>query len=287
VPWAVLFNHLYFITLTGVIVVTGSYSVNRLRFREFALREQLEAALEQIKEAESQLVHQAKMASLGQLSAGLMHEINNPLNFANTAVHLLKKRLRAVGGEAEPLAKPLADIQDGIKRVVAITSSLRDFTHPDTSSFEPVNLAEVVASAVRFVPLGRQEIALQVELPASLPAWGNANQLVHLFINLLQNAMDSLLEKGAPGKEIRIEGREAGAMAEIDFWDNGKGIEPEHLSRIYDAFFTTKKVGSGVGLGLNTCHRIVEQHQGRISVDSRANEYCRFSLALPRSKPAS
>lgn len=248
--------------------------------------EQLEEALEQIKETESQLVHQAKMASLGQLSAGLMHEINNPLNFANTAFHLLKKRLAASApADQSTLAKPLEDIQDGIRRVVAITSSLRNFTHPDDSTFESIALSEVVASAVRFVQIDREKIALHVEIPKPTLLYGNGNQLVHLFINLLQNSIDSLHEKGGAGKEIRISAATEGDKVEVRFRDNGKGIAREHLDHIYDAFFTTKKVGSGVGLGLNTCHRIVEQHKGQILVESEENLYCQFNLTFPRSQP--
>jgi signal transduction histidine kinase len=244
---------------------------------------QLEEALVLIKETESQLVHQAKMASLGQLSAGLMHEINNPLNFANTAFHILKKRLSAATIEPLALMKPLADIQDGIQRVVTITTSLRDFTHPDDSTFRPVNLTEVVASAIRFVQINRQQISLKVQIEPSIHLWGNSNQLVHLFINLLQNSIDSLHEKGGPSKEIRIDASLRGDQVETIFHDNGKGIAPDHLARVYDAFFTTKKVGSGVGLGLNICHRIVQQHKGQIFVESKENEYCQFRLIFPSS----
>ena len=147
------------------------------------------------------------MASLGQLSAGLMHEINNPLNFANTALHILKKRLASspVAGQ-ETLAKPLTDVQDGVQRVVGIVSSLRSFTHPDNSTFERVSLSEVVTSAVRFVQFDPQQISLKVDLPEPMELWGNKNQLIHLIINFLQNAIDSLHEKGAALKLIQVGG---------------------------------------------------------------------------------
>jgi signal transduction histidine kinase len=271
---------------TELMVRAGNIvSVYQLQKQLVRKTEQLEEALEEIKETESQLVHQAKMASLGQLSAGLMHEINNPLNFANTAFHLLKKRLVASPvGDQPTLTKPLNDIQDGIKRVVAITSSLRNFTHPDDSTFGPVDLFEVVTSSVLFVQIDRERISLQLEVPQPLQIWGNSNQLVHLFINLLQNSIDSLHEKDSPKKEIRIQAEVEGEKVAISLYDNGKGIAPADLTKIYDAFFTTKKVGSGVGLGLNTCHRIVEQHHGRITVESQLNEFCRFHLILPRSQ---
>ncbi|HUB68655.1 MAG TPA: ATP-binding protein [Candidatus Methylacidiphilales bacterium] len=261
-------------------------SVQNLQQQLVKKTDQLEHALEQIKETESQMVHQAKMASLGQLSAGLMHEINNPLNFANTAFHLLKKRLSATPpADLSSLSKPLADIQDGIKRVVEITTSLRTFTHPDTESFTIVDLGEAVASAVRFVQFDRQQMALHVSVPQPMMIRGNSNQLVHLFINMLQNSIDSLQEKNGAAKEIRIEASAKDDEIEVIFFDNGIGIAQEDLPRIYDAFFTTKKVGSGVGLGLNISHRIIEHHQGRIMVESKKNEYCRFRLIFPQAKP--
>jgi two-component system sensor histidine kinase PhcS len=226
------------------------------------------------------------MASLGQLSAGLIHEINNPLNFANTAFHILKKRLSASApADQSSLVKPLADIQDGIKRIVDITSGLRTFTHPDTLTFTQVNVLEAVTSAVRFVQIDRQQISLRIDIPQATLVLGNSNELIHLFINLLQNSIDSLQEKGAAQKELRIEASTQDNENELTFYDNGKGIAPDHLPRIYDAFFTTKKVGSGVGLGLNISHRIIEHHRGRIMVESQENEYCRFRIMFPQAKP--
>jgi len=102
---------------------------------------------------------------------------------------------------------------------------------------------------------------------------------------MVQNSIDSLSEKDQEPKEIRIEAKAMDEEIEITFYDNGAGIAADDLPRIYDAFFTTKKVGSGVGLGLNICHRIVEQHHGRIMVESQENEYCRFRIIIPRPKP--
>jgi len=248
---------------------------------------QLEAALEQIKETETQLVHQAKMASLGQLSAGLMHEINNPLNFANTALHLLKKRLTtSADGTTDKLSKPLIDIQDGISRVVAITSSLRSFTHPDDSTFSRVDLAEVIATALRFVQADSREIKVELNLAPSAEVWGNSNQLVHLIINLLQNSIDSLQRKNQPSKQIRLDLQVKGDEIEVVCYDNGEGISAEYLDKIFDAFFTTKKVGEGVGLGLNICHRIMTQHHGSIKVESDKGDFCRFTLSFPKYNPS-
>lgn len=249
---------------------------------------ELEAALEQIKTTEAQLVHQAKMASLGQLSSGLMHEINNPLNFANTASFLLKKRLQKIPVEdRESLEAPLKDLQEGIARVAGIISGLRSFIHPDTSNFTQVSLKEVVESAIRFVQIPTPEIDLQVDIPADLKAWANGNQLIHLLINLLQNSVDSLREKGAPEKRIKITGSLQSGRVVLTCEDNGKGIKAADQDKVFDAFFTTKPVGSGMGLGLNICYRIIQNHLGEIKFESQENEYCRIVIKLNQTKPNS
>ncbi|MDQ8186587.1 ATP-binding protein [Pelagicoccus sp. SDUM812002] len=242
----------------------------------------LEEALELIKQTETQMVQQAKMASLGQLSAGLLHEVNNPLNFATTSIHLIKKRLsRSPHPEPDLLEKPLADLHDGIRRVSEIVSSLREFTHPDTKRFDKVDLNAALENAIRFVQIPVSEISLKKDLQGAALIRGNQNQLVHLFINLLQNSVDSLREKGAEKREMNVSCQVDSERVHISFEDNGMGIEKEALARIFDAFFTTKKVGQGVGLGLSICHRIIQQHQGTVFVESEAGQWCRFSMTFP------
>lgn len=248
---------------------------------------ELEIALEQIKDTEAQLVHQAKMAALGQLSSGLMHEINNPLNFANTASHLLGKRLNNIEIEdREQLNLPLRDLQDGIRRVADIISSLRSFIHPDTSNFNGIVLKEAIETSARFVQIPASEIAVEIEIADDLKVWGNRNQLIHLFINLLQNAADSLREKAAPEKKIKIEAALQNGRILLICEDNGKGIKTAEKEKVFDAFFTTKPVGSGVGLGLNISYRIVQNHQGDIRVESQENEFCRFIITLHPNNPS-
>lgn len=243
----------------------------------------LEKALELIKQTETQMVQQAKMASLGQLSAGLLHEVNNPLNYATTSIHLLKKRLsKSPHPEPELLEKPLNDLHEGIRRVSSIVSSLREFTHPDATLFERIELSNTVKTAIRFVQISSAEISLNLKYEGSATIRGNQTQLVHLFINLLQNSVDSLRAKAAEEKEISIRCKTEDEIVTLEFEDNGNGIPKEELSRIFDAFFTTKKVGQGVGLGLSICHRIIQQHSGSVVVQSEEGEWCRFILTFPK-----
>ncbi|PAW78056.1 MAG: hypothetical protein B9S32_09215 [Verrucomicrobia bacterium Tous-C9LFEB] len=253
----------------------------QLQNRLSAKSKELEEALEQIKQTETHLVHQAKMASLGQLSAGLMHEINNPLNFANTAAHLIRKRLaNATLENRESIEKPLQDLMDGIGRVANIVGSLRSFTHPDSSDFGRVDVKDIIETAARFVQIDSMGIALDLKVEPGLAVRGNRNQLLHLLINLLQNASDSLREKSAAEKRIEVGAVLQNGHICLTCWDNGKGIKAQDLTKIFDAFYTTKRVGEGVGLGLSICHRIVKNHQGEIRVESQENEFCRFNVTL-------
>ena len=162
-----LVNNLYFLILTGIIVVTGSYFHSKSRLREFALRYQLDLNKQQLEtnnqqldlqnkeladtiqkltEAESQLVQSEKMASLGRMSAGIIHEINNPLNFATTGLFTLKKKSKYVAPEQQAeYTDILKDVEDGISRVKNIVSDLRLFTHPSTEHLDQIEAAEVVA----------------------------------------------------------------------------------------------------------------------------------------------
>ena len=154
-----IFNNFYFLVLTGVIVICGNHLFNRLRFREFVLRYELnqsrkalEASLQQLKENEMQLVQSEKLASLGRMSAGIIHEINNPLNFATTGLFTLRKKGRHLAPEQQAdYAEILTDVEDGLKRVQTIVSDLRMFTHPNTEQVDPVPVAEIVTPALRFL----------------------------------------------------------------------------------------------------------------------------------------
>ena len=137
---------------------------------------ELERALEQIKETEAQMVHQAKMASLGQMSAGLLHEVNNPLNIANTAVHILKKRLGKLSFEnPDAIETPLSDLIGNIRRAADIVGNLRSFSHPDTSNFGRLDLREIVQSAVTLTQARGSGIDLEISIPEKLAVWGNRN----------------------------------------------------------------------------------------------------------------
>lgn len=245
----------------------------------------LESTIEQLKETETQLVQSEKLASLGRMSAGIIHEINNPLNFAATGLFTLKNKTKHVAPEQqEEYQEIIKDVEEGITRVKNIVSDLRMFTHPETESRDQVEVADVVAAALRFLSnewKNRVEIVRTVAPEQTV--WGNKNKLIHVLVNLLQNSLDALKDKSFSGDKptIWIEGRTAPDKSVLVVRDNGTGIDSEHLDKIFDPFYTTKDVGDGMGLGLAICYRIVQDCGGRIAVRTEQGKFCEFTLEFP------
>jgi two-component system sensor histidine kinase PhcS len=287
-----LANNLYFLALTGIIVILGNHFFYRLRLSEFTLRYELdksskalESSLQQLKENEMQLVQTEKLASLGRMSAGIIHEINNPLNFAITGLFTLRKKGQNLAPEQQgDYTEILNDVEEGVKRVKTIVSDLQMFTHPETESRDQVEVAEVVASALRFLSNEwKDKVQIDQQIAGHQTIWVNKNKLIHLVTNLLQNSLDALKTKPFRDEKptIRIEGRVENGSSILSVRDNGPGIAPADVDKIFDPFFTTKDVGEGMGLGLSICYRIVKESGGRILVKTEPGKFCEFTLEFP------
>jgi two-component system sensor histidine kinase PhcS len=299
-------NNLYFLVLTGVIVITGSYVHTRWRFREFVLRFQLDASrkqleennlqldrqnseladtLQKLTEAESQLVQSEKMASLGVMSAGIIHEINNPLNYATTGLYSLRQKGKHLAPEQQAdFADILKDVEEGVSRVKNIVSDLRMFTHPSTDGHDQVEVAEVVEPSLRFLSNElKDKVCIERQWPEHQTVTANKQKLIHVCTNLLHNSLDALKTKTFTDEKptIWIEGRAENGRSLLTIRDNGPGIEAQHLNKIFDPFFTTKDVGEGMGLGLSICYRIMHESGGRISVRTEPGKFCEFTLEFP------
>jgi signal transduction histidine kinase len=251
--------------------------------------QKLETAIEQLKETETQLVQTEKLASLGRLSAGIIHEINNPLNFASTGLYTLRQKARLIPADArEEFAETLGDIEEGLSRVKTIVSDLRTFTHPGERGAEPVVVQDAVQAALRFLSQEwRDKVIVRTKFATDLVVLGDKNRFIQLLINLLQNSLDALRHKTFTGEEpsIEITGRVENGQTRITVRDNGEGIERGVLDKIFDPFFTTKDVGQGMGLGLSICYRIVQDFGGRIAVASEHGRYSEFTLEFPEEEP--
>jgi two-component system sensor histidine kinase PhcS len=271
-----IYNNSYFIVLTGIIVVAGNYYFNKLRQELGRVRDQLAQA--------------EKMASLGQMSAGVIHEINNPLNYATSGLFALRKQSKYIAEERRlDYEETVGDVQDGINRVNNIVSNLRIFTHPmfmrpDPSALEEVSAAEIVNDAIRGVShLAREPIRIVNNVAADQLVRADRQRLVQVVENLVRNSLDALATKPA-GDEVptvRIESRADKDSFAIAIRDNGPGIKPADLARVFDPFFTTKDVGKGMGLGLTVCQGIMQACGGNISVRSESGRFCEFLLEFP------
>jgi signal transduction histidine kinase len=257
--------------------------------------EELQNALEELKETQAQLVHSEKMAALGLLVAGVAHEINNPVSFAKISLSNLRRSFgeakklleesqasQAVLGRAQEMEGAIGIIKTGLERTEAIVNELKNFVRKDQPHFRPTDLHQGLDSTLTLLghELGdtiRIEKAYgNLELVDTIP--GQMNQV---FMNLLHNAIEAVQMKGAGDGIIRIKTWKSGDAACVSIWDNGTGISEEKQSRVFEPFFTTKEVGKGTGLGLAVTYRIIENHRGRIDFQSEAGKWTEFTIVLP------
>ena len=244
---------------------------------------ELSHSIEQLKQSEVRMVQHAKMISLGRMSAGIVHEINNPLNYVNGAVQFLRKRLDS-SSAASLCTDIIDDIQHGLKRVSNLVSNLRTFAHPNPTHVDSINLLECVRQACRLAAgtygLGARPV---IHIDAGIVIKGNPTQISQLFINLIQNAHDACSSRGSSGHvpSIAIEAAAEEGQVSVTIEDTGIGIPSEIIDKIFDPFFTTKDVGQGMGLGLSICAAITESHGGHLNVRSVAGKGTEVIVSLP------
>jgi C4-dicarboxylate-specific signal transduction histidine kinase len=237
---------------------------------------------QELRDKQEQLVQAGKLATLGELTTGVAHELNNPLNniglFVGNAIDLLELG----AGNKEQIVGELRHSMQQVGKATEIISHLRTFGRAAPVSREPIPLRQVIDRALSLMreQLRLREIEFTVDLGPQEPVVvGNPIQLEQVFMNLLANARDAMAD--SPRKEIRISGSVGSAAVEIAFADTGHGIPPGLERRIFDPFFTTKEVGKGTGLGLSITYGIVKEHGGTISVVSRPDEGATFLIRLP------
>ena len=228
---------------------------------------EVEAAFKALKQAQDMLVQSEKMSALGVLSAGVAHELNNPLTgILDIARHY---RLHAIPSSREH--RDFAQIVEAGERMVKIVQGLLDFARLPAGLQEDVLCSDIIGSVLAFGQklMTGQGVAVQTYFEEGLPVIkGDKSQIQQVVINFVTNAVDAMQEKGVLKiftRKIEVNGR---AYVEMEFTDNGSGISQEDMNRIFDPFFTTKKPGKGTGLGLSVVRAIIQQHHGEISVQS-------------------
>lgn len=274
--------------------------------------EQLQQSLDQLKQAQSQLVEAEKMSSLGQLTAGIAHEINNPINYIRSNIAPLKRDMadllevlgayRAHGAPQQVSAleqqlgldetiKEVGDIlhsmEEGANRTAEIVRGLRSFSRLDEGDLKSVDVNDGIRSTLNILgPQLKDRVQVEQDLNAVEPLECFPGKLNQVFMNMLNNATQAVIARhGDRGGLIRVISEQAEGHTVISILDNGIGMKPEVRARVFEPFFTTKAVGEGTGLGLSIAHSIIEKHNGRIEVDSVENEGSMFRIILPNTQP--
>jgi signal transduction histidine kinase len=242
---------------------------------------------------QSTLNYSRKLAALGRLMAGVAHEVKNPLNAMTIHLELLKQKLEAQeavreGRTAAPVAAQGVDmhkhvnvISHEIRRLDEVMMGFLKFARPDELKLQPVSLADLISDVVTTVGPEAEKfnVTVKVECPPTLPEINaDAGMLRQAILNLALNACQAMPEGGTLRVACRATARR---RVEIDVEDTGMGIPPEHLSRIFDLYFTTKEKGTGIGLSM--VYRIVQLHDGEVEVQSTPGSGTRFRLIFPQA----
>ena len=233
----------------------------------------------ELEKRQDQLVQAKKLSSLGVLTSGVAHQLNNPLNNISTSVQILLEELDA--NDLKLFKKMLANIEQEADRARDIVKGLLEFSRIREFTLKPTSLKQVVDRSIRLVssqvPAG---IDIVEDVPDGLVIDLDAQRMQEAFLNLLMNGIQAI--ENLPGQIIVATKRDqANQQVIITVEDTGMGISKEDMGRIFDPFFTTKEVGTGTGLGLSIVYGIIEKHQGSISAESREGEGTRFIIRLP------
>ncbi|QRN93638.1 histidine kinase [Archangium violaceum] len=294
VPTRVLVPRAVTFALVGMIGAFGSKTYRRLREAERVAQEERLAALEQLAKSERLRLHAEReraevdrLVMVGQLAAGVAHEVNNPLAFVRANLSYLKEELRREDSPPDPaeLGEVLTETEQGLLRIQQIVTDLRRFSR-EGSEHERVELGspkEAMEEARRLASVrlrGLGEVVLDAD--PELPRVGlGQRHLVQVLLNLLLNAADAV-ESASPPRPARVvvRARRVAGGVRLEVEDNGPGIPPEVLPRLFEPFFTTKPPGKGTGLGLALCRGYVTQAGGTLHVENRTEGGARFVLLL-------
>lgn len=299
------------------MTVTASYhqELTRLTTKLEEEKAQQQQLIHRLEEAQNQLLQSEKMAAIGQLAAGVAHEINNPVGFIFSNLQTLQEYLQKMGKYIDLLGKIIdkvpqntlhamkadyvqrnqlemvladcpelvAESLEGADRVMAIVKSLKEFSHVDSTDWQQADITHGIESTLRILS---NELKYKAEVirhyAPNLPhLYCQPMQLNQVFMNLLVNAAQAIETFG----KIEVSVREIDNAVEVKVQDSGSGIAPDHLKRIFEPFFTTKPVGKGTGLGLSLSYSIIHRHQGQIKVSSELGKGTCFTLILPLLTP--
>lgn len=258
---------MHIISTFFVFVIVGAYI--------YIYRKSLNEKNLELKMSYQKLVESEKLASLGLLSAGVAHEINNPLNFIKGGIEMLTMQLNG-SKDAEPYVHA---VDEGVKRVASIIDSLAHFSRDSPDMNEVCDIQKVIDNCL--VMLNHKlkykvEVVKEYDDLGSLKIIGNEGQLHQAFLNVFTNAEEAIDESGT----ISIRTYTEGETLKVTISDTGRGIDPKYINKINDLFFTTKDTGEGTGLGLSITYKAIEEHDGSIAVESEVGEGTSFHITF-------
>lgn len=286
------------LTVKNVAILNQKAQIQQQNQEIETKNQELQLRIEEIQHIQDQLIQSEKMASLGQMTAGIAHEINNPLNFISGGVQGLSysykevlemlqnpqtitpDKLKEVDTDANALFNAL---KNGVDRVSKIINSLRSFSSPQKAEHVDTRLEDVMEMALTLLTPKIKEFNVQVERhypEAGCVASVNAIQISQVFVNLIDNAIQAMESVKGP-RMLKIKIARVQDSAEVRISDTGMGIAPADQKHVMEPFFTTKPVGKGTGLGLSISYSIIESHQGKIRFESEVGKGTTFIIELP------
>jgi signal transduction histidine kinase len=296
-PQALLFDHdpislmrtLLFALFAYLVASLAATLLNYLEhqletYKEIlSLNDELNDSIERLQKTQQQLIQAAKLSSIGQLSAAVAHELNNPLAGVLVYTKLMKDKLARDKFDKEKLQNNLAKIESAIEYCSGIIRGLLDFAHQSEPLLRPVTIGRAIDKAMALA--GHQAKVKMIEVvreesPSLSLVVADFNQLVQVFINLTINAIQAMNE----GCKLTIRTSQDGDWVRVSVIDTGCGIPPENMDKLFTPFFTTRDEVKGVGLGLAISYGIVERNGGRIEVQSEVGKGSTFTVILPAYK---
>ena len=234
--------------------------------------------LEELTSRQEQLIQSRKMAAVGTLTAGIAHELNNPLNNISLTVETLLEDYEETPNEQKK--KLLRDIFTQVRRANVTVRNLLNFTRHEQPKFTNMTVAQIIDATMKLAAneLKLAGVKIRIDIEPNLPeVSGNLHNLQQVFLNLFLNAIQAM----PAGGELTITAALEDGIIRVAVRDTGVGIPEDALGKIFDPFFTTKTEGEGTGLGLSVSYSIVEKHRGRFEVESRPGEGSTFHVILP------
>jgi signal transduction histidine kinase len=275
------------ITLAAVQVTEGKYGTEvELResndeiglladsFNEMSRK--MATDIEQLQNLNEQLTRTEKLAAMGTLAAGVAHEVNNPLAAISSLIQMIQSKQNL----DERTQENLKLISTQIQRITQVTKDMMEFARIRPAAKSYININELIEKSIRLASFDKSFQSLQIikDFCEDLPQINvDGDQLQQVFLNLLLNARDAMPQGG----KLRIVTLPIGENIQIEFSDNGIGVDENNLKKIFDPFFTTKQTGKGTGLGLAVCYGIITAHNGKIEVSSAENSGTTFKVLLP------